>query len=269
MGSKSVATKRGRPKKSIESPGNEEKILDVAEELFAVQGIHSVSMREVARLAEVDAALPAYYFGNKSGLLESVFKRRAEALNDDKLLALAEYEQAAGKNLAIEGAIEAYIRPIIQRSIDGGVGWKRYFNLTAQMNYVTGWDADEVAQLSSEIICRYFDPVVLRLIGIIKKVIPGVDDRELYWAYHMMSGSLTLSLSETGRIDRLSNGLCRSTDIEALVARFVPYAAGGFRAVAAHSLQSKSSGGDAADGSSRHPVHHPDGQAISRAAAGL
>ena len=59
---------------------------------------------------------------------------------------------------------------------------------------------------------------------------PQAADVDLYWGYHMFTGALTLSLSETGRIDRLSGGLCRSGDLESLVQRLVPYAAAGFRA---------------------------------------
>ena len=39
------------------------------------------------------------------------------------------------------------------------------------------------------------------------------------------------TLAETGRIDTLSKGLCRSEDIAAVTPRMIAYAAAGFRAV--------------------------------------
>ena len=43
-------------------------ILDAARLLFAERGYRDTTMRAVARAAEVDVALVAYYFGNKEGL---------------------------------------------------------------------------------------------------------------------------------------------------------------------------------------------------------
>jgi len=43
--------------------------------------------------------------------------------------------------------------------------------------------------------------------------------------------ALTLTLSQTGRIDRLSNGVCRSSDFRAVHERMAPFIAAGFHAV--------------------------------------
>ena len=60
---------------------------------------------------------------------------------------------------------------------------------------------------------------------------PHADEADLYWCYHFLSGALTLTLSQTGRIDRLSNGLCRSGDLDSARRYMVAFAAAGFRAV--------------------------------------
>lgn len=214
-------TKRGPRGKQPDNVGTEDKILDVAEELFAAHGFHGVTMREVARNVGVDAALLSYYFHNKHGLFEAVFERRAGILNKERMDALSAYEEDAGADLTVEGAIDAFIRPVFWWSMCGGPGWKHYFALVAQVNNMPMWGGKTMG--------RYFDPVVHRLIGLIRKALPDRQEVDLYWSYHMMTGALTLSVSETGRIDRLSGGLCRSGDLEALFQRFVPYAAAGFR----------------------------------------
>jgi len=45
---------------------------------------------------------------------------------------------------------------------------------------------------------------------------------------------LTLTFAETGRIDRLSSGLCHSSDYDAVRDRMAPFAAAGFRRVCLH-----------------------------------
>jgi hypothetical protein len=78
---------------------------------------------------------------------------------------------------------------------------------------------------------RFFDPVVQRFIEAIRLALPGADDRDIYWAYHFLSGALTLTFAETGRIDKLSRGACRSSDLASVHERLVPFCAAGFRAL--------------------------------------
>ena len=43
------------------------------------------------------------------------------------------------------------------------------------------------------LMSRFFDPVVEKFIDAIRRALPGCDDRDLYWAYHFLSGALTLT----------------------------------------------------------------------------
>lgn len=78
---------------------------------------------------------------------------------------------------------------------------------------------------------KHFDPVVLRLIGILKKALPDSAEEDIFWGYHFVTGSLMLTLARTGRIDNLSNGLCKSDDYEAVKARMAAFMAAGFREI--------------------------------------
>ena len=53
-----------------------DKILDAAEMLFAEDGLHGVSMRQIAVAAKVPIGLIGYHFGSKDGLYRAVFERR-------------------------------------------------------------------------------------------------------------------------------------------------------------------------------------------------
>ncbi|MFY0256128.1 TetR/AcrR family transcriptional regulator [Chitinophaga sp. 30R24] len=54
-------------------------ILKVAEQLFADQGFHGTSVRDIAQVADVNIAMISYYFGSKDKLLETIFRYRMEA----------------------------------------------------------------------------------------------------------------------------------------------------------------------------------------------
>ncbi|KQW81909.1 TetR/AcrR family transcriptional regulator [Brevundimonas sp. Root1279] len=219
--------RRGRPPKTKAAGGGadtRESILNAAEALFSQHGFYGVTIREVAREAGVDTALVHYYFGAKRGLFDSVFLRRAEVWNNDRVAAIDRYAREAGPDgMTLEGLFDAFLRPPFQWSMKGGPGWKHYAALVAQTNANPAFGGETMA--------RYFDPAIRRLIELIKQVLPEAREVDLYWAYHNLSGALTLTLGETGRLDRLSGGLCRSGDLDSACDYMVRFAAAGFRAV--------------------------------------
>jgi AcrR family transcriptional regulator len=209
------------------SQATRERILDAAERLFAERGFYGVSVRDITGAAEVDVALASYHFGNKLGLLEAVFLRRAEDLNAERIARLDAVLAAAKSRRPprLEDVIDAFTHPLLDRSSRGSPGWKSYFALIAEVN--------NSPEFGGVLMSRFFDPVVEKFIAAIRQALPGCDDRDLYWAYHFLSGALTLTFAETGRIDKLSGGACRSSDLESVHERLVPYCAAGFRALCA------------------------------------
>ncbi|MCR5879717.1 TetR/AcrR family transcriptional regulator [Phenylobacterium sp. J367] len=215
-------TPRGRRPKG-QGPDLREAILDAAEALFSRHGFYGVTVRQVAAEAGVDTALIHYYFGAKRELFDSVFARRAEILNDARQTAMEAYVAQAAGGLTVEGIIEAFIGPLIALSDTKDEGWKNYFRLVALVNNTPAW--------GGETMHRFFDPVVHRLVDTLKSAMPDAEIRDLYWCYQFLTGSMMLALSETGRIDQLSDGLCRSTDLEAVRARLYAYCAAGIEEV--------------------------------------
>lgn len=54
-------------------------ILEAAEQLFASQGFHGTSVRDIAHEADVNIAMISYYFGSKEKLIEAIFLKRIHA----------------------------------------------------------------------------------------------------------------------------------------------------------------------------------------------
>lgn len=222
MNGQSGATIRGRRPKG-QGPDLRQSILDAAEALFSRHGFYGVTVRQVAAEAGVDTALIHYYFGAKRELFDSVFARRAEILNTARLEAMRAYAKAQPGAMTAEGIIEAFIGPLVELSLTNDEGWKNYFRLVALVNNTPAW--------GGETMHRFFDPVVQELIGALKAALPQAEVRDLYWCYQFLTGAMMLTLSETGRIDQLSGGLCHSTDLEAVKDRLYAWCAAGLQEV--------------------------------------
>lgn len=215
--------KLGRRPKTAGGEGAREAILDAAERLFAARGFNGVTVRHIGEAAGVDPALAHYYFSTKRGIFDAVFVRRAPPLNAERERRLDELEALPQDQVTPADVIAAFVEPALERWAHGGPGWKAYLALVAQVNNTPEW--------GGETMTRYFDPVVHRVIALMRRCIPEAQDIDLYWCYHFLSGALTLTLAETGRIDRLSGGVCASSDYPAVSARLPQAMAAAFVAV--------------------------------------
>jgi AcrR family transcriptional regulator len=209
-----------RPKRTTK-----DKLMDAAEKLFARRGFHAVSLRDITSDADVKLALVNYHFGTKKKLLAEVIERRGHVLNDERRRRLIEERlKAAPQAPSTEAVVGAFLNPILDRLAHAGPGWHSYFSLLAYVNNSPEW--------GRTLMGKTFNAVVREFIQAVMDSLPGSAPEDIYWGYNFLTGALTLSLAETGRLDMLSNGLCRSDDVAALRARLGPYVAGGLRALA-------------------------------------
>ena len=136
---------------------------------------------------------------------------------------IGEYDAATHGKPTVEGALRAFLDTDLDLYIQGGEPWKNYGALSAQVANTPQWGA--------ALMDRNFDPVVLRLIGLLRRALPHCSAEDIFWGYHFVSGALLLTLARTGRIDRLSEGLCQSDDFTAIKDRMATFMAGGFMSV--------------------------------------
>jgi len=188
--------------------------MDAAEKLFARRGFHGTSLRDITGAAGVDLALVNYHFGGKKQLLVEVLERRGQVLNEERLRRLAEVRTSAAPGVpSTEAIVGAFLDPI-----------HSYFALIAYVNNSPEW--------GRKMMGKTFDRTVREFIQAVMQSLPGSAPEDIFWGYNFLTGALTLSLAETGRLDELSDGVCRSNDVAALKARLGPYVAGGLRALA-------------------------------------
>lgn len=202
-----------------------EQIFDVAEELFSKHGLHGVTFKDIARQVGVHHTLLNYYFADKKALFDAVFSRRAGITSERRMKALDDYEAYAGGSPTIEGALHAFLDTDLDTYIAGGEGWRNYAKLASQVANTPEWGA--------ELMDQHFDPVVLRLVALLKKALPECSEERIFWGYHFVTGGLMLTLARTGRIDKLSGGLCRSDDFVAVKEVMATFMAAGFRSICA------------------------------------
>lgn len=212
-----------RVSKAAQRAETMEQILDTAESLFSKHGLYGVTLKDVAQRLGVHHSLMNYYFKDKKKLFDAVFARRAVVTSTRRMQALDEYDLATDGKPTVAGALHAFLDTDLDLYIEGGERWKNYGALGAQVANTPQWGA--------ELMDKHFDPVVLRLIGLLKRALPDCSEEDIFWGYHFVTGALLLTLARTGRIDKLSGGVCKSDDFAAVKKRMASFMAAGFREV--------------------------------------
>src|SRR3954469_11654168 len=101
------------------------RILDAAEELFMQHGFEGTSMRLLTTKAGVNLAAVNYHFGSKHALVEAVFRRRLDPMNQARILELEKLEGAA----APEQIIRAFVSPTLRLVEDARGGGRNFIRL--------------------------------------------------------------------------------------------------------------------------------------------
>ncbi len=215
--------KREQRSKAEQRAATLNQILDAAEELFSKHGLHGVTLRDVAQKVSVHTTLMHYYFKDKESLFEAVFARRAGVTSQRRMEALDRYESEAAENLTVEGALRAFLDTDFDLYIAGGAGWMNYAAFVAQVS--------NTPEIGARLMDRHFDPVVLRLVDILSRVLKPCPKEDIFWGYDFVTGALMHTLARTGRIDKLSRGLCKSEDFAAVKDRLATFMAAGFTAL--------------------------------------
>lgn len=214
---------KARPRTKAEQRAQSlEQILDAAEYLFSKRGLDGVTLRDVAQRVGIHTTLLHYYFKDKTNLFEAVFARRAGVTSGRRMVALEQYEAEAGDNPTVEGALHAFLDTDLDLYYQGGEPWMNYAAFCARVS-----NTPEGAALMDQ----HFDPVVLKLLQILKRALPDYSEEDIFWGYHFVSGALMNTLGRTGRIDRLSAGVCHSDDFPAIKKRMARFMAAGFTAL--------------------------------------
>jgi len=108
-----------------------ERVLDAAERCFAELGFDAVSIRRIAREAEVTLGVVGFHGGTKQELFVTVLKRRVETLNAMRMARLDALKST--ERLTLETLIDAYVTPYLEIASRGDPQWRAYAQLVARI----------------------------------------------------------------------------------------------------------------------------------------
>ena len=94
----------------------DERLLAVAERLFARDGIDAVSVRGITIAAKANIAAVHYHFGTKTDLVRAIVERRVGEVNADRLTLLRDAERASV--VTTRDIATVWIEPLARMALD-------------------------------------------------------------------------------------------------------------------------------------------------------
>jgi AcrR family transcriptional regulator len=198
-----------------------ERILTVAERMFAEHGMEGVGLRAITSAAKVNLASIAYHFGSKDGLLEALFAQRAAPIAEERLRLLALCHQG-GRTPTLEDILDAFLRPSLTLGVEPRFGGPAFVKLRARLGM-------EPEKTSRKILAKAFDASSRQFLDAIIAVLPGQPREEIEWRYHFMLGAMFYTMADSGRIQSLTDGRCDPGDVKRALRHMIPFLAAGFR----------------------------------------
>ncbi len=200
-----------------------DRILEVAERLFAEKGLDGTSMRDITDTAGVNLASVNYYFGSKDGLISAVFRRHFMPLNEARLAMLDAAEAAAGDGLpTLESVLDAFVRPAVT------VGFGCSFGKDAFL-LLMGRCLCEPAAYIDKHLRPHFGPLMERFDSMVSRLLPELTREDIFWRMNFIIGALHHVLPVWSGMISLPFGEISPPDAEEVIRRLVAFAVAGLR----------------------------------------
>lgn len=184
-------------------------------------------MRALAERSDTNLAAVSYHFGGKENLAVEVFRRVARRSADYRMAALDAIIARAA-----EAGCEPRIRDIVAVFVDAYVGMDEPREGILLSQFVLKHRGAPNAWTNA-VVRDELDKMAQRFIALLRQVAPHLSLEEVHWRYHMMVGSIVLTLSDRGptnRINRISEGLCSTDETAQMRDALIRFLTSGFSA---------------------------------------
>lgn len=197
-----------------------QKIIQVAEVLFAAHGYAATSIRKIVDSADVNLAAIHYHFGSKEALFLEVLRKRLDKLNKDRHRMLEETKGRFDTAVPVETIIEAFLIPILKMyELDPNSG---------QFLVMLGRAFSESTEIKQKVFQQFFRSTAEEFLAALQEALPDLSQAEIYYRFHFMISTMVGTLMEPERLTMISGGTCQSDEMEKLIGQMIKFITAGF-----------------------------------------
>ncbi len=212
----------------VRNTDTRERILDVAERLFMAHGYDGTSMRQITGETGVNLAAVNYHFGSKESLIQEVFRRRLDWLNEERMRVLDRLEaEAGGQPVKPSLIVDAFFGTLLRMAEDDARGGMTFLRLL-------GRTLTEPSEFIRAFLAHEYKVVMDRFKEALFRALPDVPKAEIVWRFHFMLGATSYAIAGTDALRLVTDWQIEEEDsvdrLDRLVPRLMSFLIGGLRA---------------------------------------
>ncbi|EMK6864219.1 TetR family transcriptional regulator [Vibrio cholerae] len=199
-----------------------EKILDVAEGLFAEYGFNDTSLRTITSKAGVNLASVNYHFGDKKTLVRAVLNRYLEAFMPEMKQSLERLNERDDYDMAeVFEALRAPLRSLSELRPNG----------TSRFMLLIGRGYTDVQGHLRWFITNRYNDVLTLFTDSVLKANPNLTRETLFWRLHFTLGTCVFTMASSQALAEIAeNDFGSKVDPKSVVDQLIPYLAAGVAA---------------------------------------
>ncbi|WP_199907870.1 TetR/AcrR family transcriptional regulator [Vibrio cholerae] len=199
-----------------------EKILDVAEGLFAEYDFNDTSLRTITSKAGVNLASVNYHFGDKKTLVRAVLNRYLEAFMPEMKQSLERLNERDDYDMAeVFEALRAPLRSLSELRPNG----------TSRFMLLIGRGYTDVQGHLRWFITNRYNDVLTLFTDSVLKANPNLTRETLFWRLHFTLGTCVFTMASSQALAEIAeNDFGSKVDPKSVVDQLIPYLAAGVAA---------------------------------------
>jgi len=213
------------PPAQSEGDTTRDRLLEVAERLFAEKGFDGAPVREITTAAGCNIASVNYHFGSKENLYAQVFQRRLSALREMRVSRLERALEEGGEKASVELVLETFTTAFLEPLADESEG-----RLIMELMSREMLNPHLPAEVFFE---QMIDPVSDSLARTLRRVAPGLDDRSAKLCVHSVVGQLVHVIHYARLRFGADAAKWPGTDLELMARHITRFSTAGVQALAA------------------------------------
>ena len=199
-----------------------QRLMVMAEKLFAEKGFDGVSVRDITSLAKCNVAAINYHFGGKDNLYLEIMSGRMVALREIRVGSIEEVMRK--EDTTLEDLLRAFSWAFLDPLVDEAQGGQLMKLMMREM-------LDP--HLPAEMFCdEVMKPVMGALTEALTKLCPGIAVSDVMLCVHSLIAQLIHTVHVSGMLAKMESGECERPSLEGFIDHIVEFTAIAIRGIA-------------------------------------
>ncbi len=202
------------------------RILDAAEQLFAANGFHRTSLRDITTRAGVNIASVNYHFGSRQALVREVIERRLVPVNQERMRRFEALEARERGQVTVKDILVAFVEP--------SVTFLTTDPAAPMFVGIIGQGMADPDKTVKNVFMEQIRPVLNRMVLLVSRVYPEMPQQLVQLRLHCFIGAFAHCMRLMG-MDYVGSGMFDSgkyliNSAESIMAELVRFCVAGMEA---------------------------------------